>query len=378
MRKSLKILSVILSAILCFVCFVSCKEQEASIVSITLEKYTEPLSMHNELWQKYLSGDYADIKNEKSENSYPETVVKWNVELNEWYVPVKNAVEIRFGMDPDLNTYESLTQTYYEESKCTLYNLSAGKTYYWKVILRYKARDNNDILISQSEISSFTVKDEIPYNYRIDGVTNVREMGGYPTNDGKTINKGLLFRSGRLDSITTAGAKTFKDILKIKTEIDLRAEYYEDGSSIFGVEYVKCGMHSDTTAKNAGINWKDRTSYLTVNRDAIKQVFKILSKEENYPIDYHCSIGTDRTGVIAFLVETLLDVKSEWVMRDYLLSNYAKIDSYNRIPNDINIYVNFINNNAAGNTLSDKTYNYLKSIGVSASELDSVIRILKG
>lgn len=59
---------------------------------------------------------------------------------------------------------------------------------------------------------------------RIDGIHNVRDIGGYTTVDGKTIKQGLLYRSTELDnaaeatfSLTQAGIREMTDVLGLNT-----------------------------------------------------------------------------------------------------------------------------------------------------------------
>ena len=47
------------------------------------------------------------------------------------------------------------------------------------------------------------------------------------------------------------------------------------------------------------------------NLSAIRKVFSILADKTNYPTFFHCSIGTDRTGYIAFLINAYLGVEEE-------------------------------------------------------------------
>lgn len=55
-------------------------------------------------------------------------------------------------------------------------------------------------------------------------------------------------------------------------------------------------------------------------RAEVKTVFDVLSNEENWPVLVHCTQGKDRTGLVVSLVLGLLDVSTEDIKRDYLLS----------------------------------------------------------
>mmetsp|Transcript_13647 Transcript_13647/g.16931 ORF Transcript_13647/g.16931 Transcript_13647/m.16931 type:complete len:235 (+) Transcript_13647:395-1099(+) len=56
--------------------------------------------------------------------------------------------------------------------------------------------------------------------------------------------------------------------------------------------------------------------------DVLPDIFSILSKEENYPIMFHCVAGKDRTGILAALVYALVSVDREIIIDDYSKSEH--------------------------------------------------------
>ena len=120
-------------------------------------------------------------------------------------------------------------------------------------------------------------------------------------------------------------------------------------------------------------------SHFSRNTESVKNVFKILSDESNYPLFYHCKIGTDRTGLVAILVNGILGVPLNEIYQDYLFSNFGKIGSQRVIGNgDRDDIANYMAEIIAmpGNNFQEKTYNTLLAIGVPASQLDTVIDLL--
>ena len=269
------------------------------------------------------------------------------------------------------------------KTECELYNLFIGQTYYWSV----SALDG-DGDVSVSGVGSFTTDAQAPRNLYVDSVTNVRDLGGWKTEDGGRVRQGLLYRGARFSandsgviSISRDGIETLRDEIGIKTEIDLRktkaggCDRDEAGkltaSPLGGsVRYVSCPMEYGpvliTDSKN-------------INQ--VKEVFHLLADESNYPIYFHCSIGTDRTGLIAWLVNGLLGVSENDLWRDYLFSDFGQIEqdpanARTRAKNE-DVYVNQIKATPVAN-LSKKTYNFLRDyFGVPEADLNSVIRILK-
>lgn len=108
------------------------------------------------------------------------------------------------------------------------------------------------------------------------------------------------------------------------------------------------------------------------NKLMVKQIFEIMGDESNYPIIYHCNIGTDRTGLITYLVNGLLGVDQDDLFMDYEFSNLGNISGTRKRSGIKSTYVATINS-AKGDTLSEKIANYLLSIGVNQIQLDTIV-----
>ena len=114
------------------------------------------------------------------------------------------------------------------------------------------------------------------------------------------------------------------------------------------------------------------------NRQSIKDVLKLLANKNNYPLMFHCSIGTDRTGFISFIINALAGVEEECLYRDYLMSNYAKIDGV-RDAAAINNYIYVLKGDYEGGTdLSLGAKNYMLDLGLTESEIGTIKDMLLG
>ena len=282
---------------------------------------------------------------------------------------------------------EDMSDAWHLESKkkeYDLYNCKTGTKYYWTVTAHYSSVEHT------SQVGTFTIKAGGPRNIYIDGVNNVRDIGGYVTNGGKTIKQGLIYRTAKMNessvaapqmTITENGIKTATEQLKIKTDIDLRkVEKDSSGVDEIGgitksplgesVNYVNCPMYYDgssviahtTSAKDAA------------NKENIKKMFDVLAVKDNYPVAFHCTQGKDRTGALAYLMETLLDMKTTDIYHDYLFTNMSQIGGYCAYKAFAGY--DYYLNQQEGSNLSQKAYNYLLSIGVSATNIDSFISIM--
>ena len=319
----------------------------------------EVAELHDTNLARYLDDSYENIANyvvsgERNDRPLPVTFEWYHVDTE--FIADKYVVAI--GENPDMldaMVFETTERSY------SLYNLKAGQDYYWTVT----AKNGNEE--KKSEIATFTTSD-VPRNILVNGVRNVRDVGGWLTEDGAKVKQGLVYRSARLDSISEEGIRILHDDIKIKTEIDLRRDedepVYGDRSPIGDdVQYFRFPM--------------EYGDYLTTNVQSIKSVFEILADESNYPIIYHCSAGADRTGVITYLINGLLGVEQEDLFRDYLLTNFG--GSTRDMSYITGVYVKTLDEYDNGNgTLQERIYKYInEEIGVSADKLDAVIRNLK-
>lgn len=236
-----------------------------------------------------------------------------------------------------------------------------------------------------------------PRNLYIGGVENARDIGGW----GKMVNgecqtymkQCLLYRSGRFNedkaeevkaTITSEGLFEVNNHLRIKTEIDLRKTSTNEvggltDKSVLGdnVKYIQLPMAYNG---NNILTFKGKVSgdtYEYDNPKMIKDFFEILADRDNYPINYHCSIGKDRTGCLSYLIEGLMGFDQDTMYRDYMFTNFADAglckltDVTDRYGKTLDEYEN-------GETLQEKVYNYLNEvIGVSKENLDRIITILK-
>lgn len=298
----------------------------------------------------------------KSEKSKPEAIeFEWD------YHGDSTENDFVIHISENENMSKPITYTSSSNSVC-VYNLKIATTYYWTV-----STDSES-----SSICTFTTSGTAPRNINVDGITNVRDLGGWMTESNTRTKQGLIYRCGRLNEssaenvnieITDNGIKTMCDDLGIKSEIDLRKL---DGGETGGITSSPLG--DDVNYFNCPMGWEG--NMFLDNKEEILHVFDILSKEENYPIIFHCNIGTDRTGMIAFIINALLGVPEEDLYRDYLFSNFGNIGGRRVIKTlKESGYCKAIQN-AEGKTLSEKTYNCLVDFGVSDKSIDKIIEIL--
>lgn len=314
------------------------------------------LDTHTEEQKEFVSSSYVtagNIANGTEEKSRPLPIELTLGKVKEGYTLViakkSGEVFVRARLDGG--------------SKYQFYNSELNTEYVWHI------EDENGKKTGRS--GNFTTAHTVIRNLYIDGVTNCRDLGGWKTVDGRRIKQGLLYRTGRFNEggwacesnryITDEGIDMFVNTLGVKTEIDLRTKETGEAPAVLksalgeSVKYVQVSMRTNG-------------DYLKFNKEKLAEVFEVFADKDNYPIVFHCSIGTDRTGVIAFLVNALLGVEKDSLYYDYLFSNFGYIGK-NRSFTQINDYLKEIKT-AGGDTIAENAYNYLVKYGVSTETLD--------
>ena len=177
-----------------------------------------------------------------------------------------------------------------------------GHTYYYKI---------TDADGEETEIDSFTIM-QAPRIMTISGVKNVRDIGGWKTEDGHSIAYGKLFRGAHIDDITEGGKETLWS-LGIKTDLDFRTSTEANNatkSPVSGLLYerISITLFDRIFEENA--------------KDLMRKTMVYFSDESHYPIYYHCKAGADRTGTVTFLLNGLCGVSFADLTKDFELTSF--------------------------------------------------------
>ncbi len=251
------------------------------------------------------------------------------------------------------------------ETKVDVYNLKTGTQYYYTIKLTF----TNEF---ETSVSGSFKTAEGPRLMNVDGVYNMRDIGGWKTTSGKTIKQGLLYRGCEIDGavegkykITEAGINTMLAELGIKSDMDLRSEY----DNIYGIDALGAAV------KHKYYNTEAYSAILTdaKNKENIRKVFSDLSNKNIYPVYLHCTYGQDRTGTVCYLLEALLGVEEKSLMKDYLLSGLHHGDVYGgfEMMNGFILELKKL----PGVSISEKVEYYLKSTGVTDTEINRIKNI---
>lgn len=180
----------------------------------------------------------------------------------------------------------------------------------------------------------------------LEGAINVRDLGGYKTEDGKTIKPHRLIRSAELYTITGNDIAKLKKTYQLKQIVDFRTDSEVDKKPDPPIQNVK-NIHDSVMKDNgASTSTEDlikslskmdnpesflieaNKSFVTDenSRKAYKKFFDILLENKEGAVLWHCTAGKDRAGFGTALVLSALGVPKDKVMEDYLLSNKYRAD----------------------------------------------------
>jgi protein-tyrosine phosphatase len=162
----------------------------------------------------------------------------------------------------------------------------------------------------------------------VDGLVNVRDLGGRERQNGLMTPRGVFFRSENVDGVTQDGWEQLRE-LGITTVVDLRQERErrQDGSrrpdwlTIRAVDLD--GWENQSFWKDYWDNGLVGTAlYYTPHLKAMpERTGAVLSAIISAPpggVLFHCMGGRDRTGMIAMLLLRAIGTRPEEIVDDYL------------------------------------------------------------
>ena len=178
----------------------------------------------------------------------------------------------------------------------------------------------------------------LPRVLDLEGASNARDLGGWPTADGRRVRFGRVFRSAALTGLTERDTAVLAGT-GLRTVCDLRGTREAEQAPyalerLPGARVCRLPIEPSVGASLRDLlATRDATGedVLTVMKRAYRAyalewshryraVFALL-QEEAAPLLLHCSAGKDRTGFGAALILTALGVPREAVREDYLASN---------------------------------------------------------
>ena len=166
----------------------------------------------------------------------------------------------------------------------------------------------------------------------VPGLFNARDLGGYPTIDGRLTRRSSLVRADDLAQLKAEGLKAL-EAHGIRTVLDLRwpEESARDPNpvpqALPHVRFVHVSLLTRTEEE-----WRLRSrdvakelwkcGVLEHVRHELRRALGVIAQAPPGTLLFHCVAGKDRTGLIAALLLALADVEPQAIAYDYAVSTH--------------------------------------------------------
>lgn len=188
---------------------------------------------------------------------------------------------------------------------------------------------------------------------QLEGVVNMRDLGGLPTDDGGSIRPGRLIRSDNLQELSVAAARTLVEDMGVTDVVDLRthAEVAEEGDGPLRASPKVTFHHLTLYPEGAGLPpadpdglpgaastetahpdrsikaedghddyWSDEyLGYLTARPDSVLAALRAIARSQGAVL-VHCAAGKDRTGTVVGLALKVAGVTEDAIVADFAAS----------------------------------------------------------
>ena len=187
----------------------------------------------------------------------------------------------------------------------------------------------------------------------LDGVVNMRDVGGLPTTDGGTVAARRLLRSDNLQDLTDADVRHLVEVLGVSDIVDLRSnvEDHIEGPAPLQVRGLATHhryslFRDDDREVTAGdalvVPWSKENQeaadarprldddywashylgYLANRPDSVLGALAAIAAAPDATIG-HCAAGKDRTGTVVGLALSVAGVSDDDVVADYVATGRA-------------------------------------------------------
>jgi protein-tyrosine phosphatase len=175
-----------------------------------------------------------------------------------------------------------------------------------------------------------------PRALALEGLTNFRDLGGYPGLQGRPVKWRRLFRSDQLGALTPADQQRLAE-LGIARAVDFRGMHERAAQPYTLPGVTQYALHVEpmvvqrvqellqkgsapTPAETVRLMQDTYRAFVHDNAPRFAELLQLLLASDA-PLVFHCTAGKDRTGFAAALILLALGVPRDVVMQDYLLTN---------------------------------------------------------
>lgn len=292
-----------------------------------------------------------------------------NIPILESYDP-RSSLTLYVSNTPDYSGTDEHTRTLELDpalTLCPLYNTTPGITYYYKV------------LSGDDEVTAgtFTATGVVRMIATQKG-SNVRDLGGRITMDGRRVRYGRLFRGGEMHAgthttMTTADLAEMAR-LGLEAELDLRSTNDTNGSApsrsaISGADYKFIDL----------IESSEKIITKTGNPEKVRDGIHFIAEcmKADKPVYFHCIWGADRTGAFGLFLGSILGFTLDDLCKDFELTSFSKAGK--RYINGTSTYkypmmdkIVYAQEHYEGRTLQERIVALLKDVGVTDDDIMAI------
>lgn len=362
---------------------------EASISVTVTEAYVEPdPDLYADAAPEVKNGDVvvacnADVEKFLTDVNYAThdytstQLLTWAADNNVQVCPGNSdrPSEYSIRWTPTSST-EDVTVTLTEPTRVWTYSASADAGYVDISNLlpnteyTYEAKAGSKVLTQ----GSFRTTGKVHQLFFRTRIRNCRDLGGWKTEDGKTVKYRKVYRGGRLEASYLG--KSGKNAIKtegIKAQLDLRGHSdVLSESTLKGIvdDYAFCAPVIEEGYSQMLQNDKEKT------RQCMQFIMDCVDQDK--PVYFHCSLGRDRTGTIAMLTLGILgvpegDISQEYELTQFAPHGYATSDGEKTKMTRLADYdgaANVIWGYAGEGSFQEGVNKYLLEIGISQADID--------
>lgn len=178
----------------------------------------------------------------------------------------------------------------------------------------------------------------------LEGVVNMRDLGGRTTADGRRLRDGVVLRSDNLHDLPTESVRILLDDYQLSDVVDLRtngeharsAEFPLDGE----VQLHKLSLYPDDDPGDPLPPWvgelgsdlvgepedlahgmaRHYLNYLRLRPESLVKALRVVADSQGATI-VNCAAGKDRTGTTCALLLAAVGVPDNQIVADYAASN---------------------------------------------------------
>lgn len=178
----------------------------------------------------------------------------------------------------------------------------------------------------------------------LDGVVNMRDVGGLPTSDGRAVQPNRLVRSDNLQDLTESDIQALvhehgvTDIVDLRSDVELRItgpgplraidtithhhhSLFPDDKDLDARDVLVLPWHNahEQPRRDENARASHYLGYLDRRPDSVSAALNVIATSDGATV-VHCAAGKDRTGTVVAMALSVAGVPRESIIGDYVAS----------------------------------------------------------